>query len=237
MRLIDAIESGEASSPPPYLNVRFDIDARPVRESGCTVIHHISEPAVNRALSAARDRIRAASTGAHFAWLPPSSYHMTLFDLMLHSRRGEGYWPAGLSPDATDAEVDAFALGALKDFDLGDAHPFQIAPRLIYAGQGGIGVAVTGASDADEARLRRMRDRIAEATGLGHRAGHDEYAFHITIAYLIGWPNAEETTALDEAIGAAEAALIAAHPVITLNAPEACRFHDMTAFAREFDLS
>lgn len=236
---------------PVFLDRRFDGAGRPLRESGTTVIHHIADPAQNRALSAMRDRVAAVSDraaagagegggdgegGPIFAWLPPSSYHMTLFDLMLHSRRAPERWPAGLAADASDAAADDHVLTALRTLRLDDAPPFHVAPRAVYATPGGLGVALAGADGAEERRLRALRDRIAAATGLADRPGHDAYGFHITIAYLIARPDPALATRLDEAVDAAAAALTVAAPAFTLGPPEVCRFHDMTAFARAFDL-
>ncbi|MEM8752063.1 MAG: DUF1868 domain-containing protein, partial [Pseudomonadota bacterium] len=163
MRLSALPKADERPANPPYLGVRFDRAGRPVRDGGVTVIHHITDPDANRALSAARDRIAAADDGSCLAWLPPSSYHMTLFDLLLHSRRDSVRWPKGLSTDAEDGAADRFLFDKLRRFDPGDAAPFRIALRGISAEDGGLGVAVVGADAREETRLRALRDRLGAA--------------------------------------------------------------------------
>ncbi len=236
MRFAEALAKGMDADPPKWLGVRFDADARPLRASGVTVICHITDPVQNEALSAARDRICAATRRQVFAWLPPSSYHMTVFDYLLHQRREMAYWPKGLATDASEAEVDDWAAAQVRDLTLQEPPPFQIAPRGLYAADGGLGVDVGGVNRAEDARLRSVRDDLARAAGLTHRPGHDEYRFHITLAYLIAWPDAAEAAALDDAVDRAAEELAAVAPTFSLCAPELCYFHDMTAFARQFRL-
>ncbi len=45
-------------------------------------------------------------------------------------------------------------------------------------------VRLLPADDAMEARLRRLRDRLAEVTGI-REPDHDRYRFHITLAYQV----------------------------------------------------
>lgn len=231
--LTGSLAAGDDAAPPPYLNKRFDAGARPVREAGSTVICHIAERAENIALAAARDTIRASAAGGCFAWLPPSSYHMTVFDLLLYDRRGPAQWPSGLAADADEAMADRFMMDRLAALVLTEAAPFHVVSEGVRFHGGGIGVSVTGASDEDERRLRAVRDQLAEASGLAHRPGHESYGFHITLAYLIAWPDAAAAKAGDAALAAASEALPLAAPRFTLGPPELCRFHDMTAFARE----
>ena len=104
------------------------------------------------------------------------------------------------------------------------------------AGKAAKAVMEAGDLVSDEIVIAILRDRLAEAAGLTHRPGHDAYMFHVTLAYLIAWPGAEEAARIDHLIHGAEGALAAALPRIRLGAPEVCLFQDMTAFRPQFTL-
>ena len=234
-RISDALADRAGDAPPPFLDVRFDAAGRPLKDSGSTVIAHIRDAEVRAALQIPRERLAAEGLDRFWAWLPEASFHMTIFDLMLHARRAPDRWPAALPADATEAEADAIMLERMRGAEPGDAPPWHVAPRGVYCGLG-VGVALAGADGAEERRLRALRDRLAEAAGLTHRPGHDAYMFHVTLAYLIAWPGAEEAARIDHLIHGAEGALAAALPRIRLGAPEVCLFQDMTAFRPQFTL-
>lgn len=215
-------------APPPYLGVRFDAEGRALRCSGCTVIGHIRSGPVFDALVAARDALAAAPGGACFAWLPPSSWHMTLFDGLLHSRRSAGFWPDALPRDAAETEADAWFLDAVRAAPIAPPAPFALRPTGIAASGGGIGATLEGATPEEEARLRAFRDALAAATGLADRPGHATYRFHVTLAYALALP--ADPAGFDAALAAAGAALIEAAPRVEIGPPEICVFDDMTEF-------
>lgn len=219
-----------ADAPPRFLGERFDAEARPLRASGCTIVAHV-DAAAARALTAARDALRSAPAGRCFAWLPPASWHMTLYDGLLHARREPDYWPAALATDATEAEADAFMRDRLAACPPPAGGPFRMVTRALETGAtGGVWVAMAAESPDEDRRLRGWRDALAEACGLRHRPGHDAYPFHITMAYAIGWAAPDDAADFDAALARADAALRAALPRIEAWPPDFCRFEDMTHF-------
>lgn len=236
MRVADALAARQGTAAPTYLDVRFDAHARALPDPGCTIIAHVRDASLNAALSAVPAAMVAAGLYRFWAWLPAASYHMTLFDMVLHARRGPA-WPRGLAQDLPGREADAATIERLRGFAL-DADPvFRMKPVGLTLSPSGMGVAMEGATPAEDARLRALRDRLAAATGLDARPGHADYRFHITLAYLIDWPSAAEAARADAALAAAEAALLSAAPVMELGPPEVCLFDDMTEFRPLFTLS
>ncbi|MEE3101578.1 MAG: DUF1868 domain-containing protein [Pseudomonadota bacterium] len=230
-RLAPGLASEAGAHPPVWLGNRFDAEGTALPDRGATVIGHVRAPAAVAALSAVHEALAAAGLARFWAFLPPTSFHMTQFDLVLHNRREAERWPEGLAPDLPAAEADAAVTDRLRGFATGEAFPFRLAVRGLYASSGGMGVALAGETPAEDARLRAMRDRIAARTGLAHRPGRASYPFHISLAYLIAWPEtAEVAEAHDAALDAAEAALLAAMPVVEIGAPEVCVFDDKTEF-------
>ena len=217
-------------TPPRYLGVRFDAHGRALPCAGCTVIGHIRPGPVAEALRAAVDRLRAEPAARCFAWLPAPSWHMTLFDGLLHAVRDPDRWAEGLDPDADGAAVDAWFLRRAAAVPAPDSS-FLLRPRAVEPAPGaGVWVALDAESPAEEARLRGYRDALAAATGLARRPGHASYGFHITLAYPIAWPAPAEAAAFEAALAEADAALRAAAPRIAIGPPEICRFAAIDRF-------
>jgi len=217
-------------APPRHLGVRFDADGRALPCAGCTVIGHIRPGPVAEALQAAVDRLRAAPAARCFAWLPAPSWHMTLFDGLLHAARDPGCWPRGLDAGADGAAADAWFLRRAAAVPSPET-PFALRPRAVEPAPGaGVWVALDAESDAEAARLRAYRDALAAATGLAHRPGHASYRFHITLAYPIAWPAPAEAAAFETALAEADAAFSVAAPRIAVGPPEMCRFATIDRF-------
>jgi len=220
-----------ADAPPRFLGVRFDAEGRALPASGNTVIANLNAGAPLAALTAARDALAATDAGRCFAWLPPASYHMTLFDGVLHAIREPGRWPENLPADASEAEADAFMLARLGPCALAEARPFRMVARAVEASPGGgVWVAMGCATPAEEARLRGWRDRLARACGLTGRPSHAAYPFHVTLAYAIAWAEPAAARGFDAALAAADAGLRARLPLVEAWPPLVCRFRDMTRF-------
>jgi len=176
---------------------------------------------------ALREDLRATEAWAAFAWLPPSSLHMTLFDGLLHDRREQGFWPLDLAGDADAGAADAFMLEQLARVAPPGAGLLAEVRGAHGLEGGGLGLSVV---PSDEAGVRGYRDRVAAAVGLLERPGHGSYPFHITLAYQIAWPELAASEAFNAVLEAGLADLIATGP-IALGPGEVCLFDDMTHFA------
>ena len=235
-KVSDALAARQGGAAPTYLDRRFDAQARPVPDPGSTVIAHVTDPADNAALAAIPAAMRAAGLDHFWAWLPAPSYHMTLFDMLLHGARGPR-WSRDLDQGMVGREADAVLTERLRGVSCQTAPRFRMANRGLAVSPAGIGVTLEGETPAEDARLRALRDLLAALTGLSARPGHADYRFHITLAYLIEWPSPAEAEAADEALAAAETAFLAAAPVFDLGPPEVCLFDDMCEFRPLFTLS
>ena len=94
-----------AGAAPRFVDVRFDAAGRALRCSGNTVLAHLGAGPATEAPMDARDAIAAAGGDRVLAMLPPASWHMTLFDGVLHDIRAPERWPRGLAPDAPAAPI------------------------------------------------------------------------------------------------------------------------------------
>lgn len=209
---------------PAAVGDKFASDGRVLPWAGNTFICHIPQGPAHAALVAAQDRLRAGPLAGAFAFLPPASFHMTVFEGANDTRRGDDSWPAAIPPDLPMAEVTARLLAAAGTLTLPEA--VTIRPTAIF---GGFSVHVAGATAADEDSLRAMRAALSLATTI-RRRDFATYGFHITLAYLLRWLTADEADAIADLSAQVLADLAAAAPTITLGPVEFCTFADMHAF-------
>ncbi|KAH6607798.1 rna ligase cyclic nucleotide phosphodiesterase [Trichoderma cornu-damae] len=149
--------------------------------------------------------------------LPKDSWHMTVLDGVREAECEPGMWPPGLEKQPLDECTQHFSsrlrrLG-LELADEGLAPPYRMRVRGFDGAVVGIGLEVEGATADEEKRMRRLRDRLADA--LGFRA-----------------PNHET-----EELGRVFARhLPALQGEFELGPVEFCTFENMHAFARLFCL-
>jgi hypothetical protein len=227
------LSADEAAKPFPWIGRKFAADGRVLPFPGNTFICPIapSNPAT-APLRAFRAALEAEPYAHKFAFTPPSSYHMTVFEGVVDQVRKPGFWPADLDPDAPLADCNRLFLWKLAAFNLEDLPRFRMA---VMEGPGnvdmrpGAGIYLSPLDDRENARLRRLRDRLSDLLALRH-PGHDTYKFHTTQTYAITPLTEAETVRYRAVRRASLAALAAAMPVLELAAPAFCLFEDMFAF-------
>ncbi|MGL6210951.1 MAG: DUF1868 domain-containing protein, partial [Paracoccaceae bacterium] len=161
----------------PYLGQRFDSAGRFLPETGNTVVAQVVPgSATEAALIRLRGALQALPHGGHFAYTEVASYHMTVFEGVIDTRRVAEAWPAGLAldlpiPETTAAMMERLAVWqALPDFAM---RITEVTP---------FGLRLTGATAEDEAVARDWRDGLSAALGL-RTPKHSFYGFHTTVAY------------------------------------------------------
>ena len=211
-------------TPNPRLGVRYDRSGRFLPEAGNTVVAQVVPgSATEAALIDLRRALKSLPHADHFAFTPIASYHMTVFEGVIETRRVPGHWPASVPLDASIDTATAAMTAMLRD--LPPLPPFAVRPVAVTP----FGVTLTGASDADTATLRLWRDRLSDA--LGYRTPqHDSYAFHTTLAYCHSWLPVEAVPVYESALAELTEQLQARLPALHLARPNFCRFADMTAF-------
>ena len=210
---------------PAAIGKKFDQAGTPLHDPGCTVICHVPRPSdAFDALVKAQDRLKAGPFADGFAFLPPASFHMTVFDVFIESGRHRERIPTWLGMDAGVAAITEDVLASLENLPV--EQDFAIRPTGIFAG---FSVAVTGLDAGKEAQLRDTRDSLSNATTI-RRADHDTYPFHITLAYNLRWFTRQEAEAICELSAEVAEDLIREMPSLTLGPLEFCRFETMHHF-------
>ncbi|MFH1724474.1 MAG: DUF1868 domain-containing protein [Elusimicrobiota bacterium] len=171
--------------------------------------------------------LKALPSARSFAFLPPSSFHMTVKDLLCDQVRESEHWTSKIPRDASLAAADA----RLAELTRGIA--FGGALRMRFAGIHPLGLSIKLEPADAETReaLRDYRERISDATGIRH-PNHDAYEFHISLAYLLYELNDAEKDALGRFLAEAGKDLERRFGVLELPPPELAFFPDMSRFPK-----
>ena len=213
---------------------KFDPDGKAQPFPGNTIVCHLSPSSpLYASLLGLYAKMEASPLSRFYTLLPPASWHMTVFEGVCDKVRRPAYWPADLAIDAPLEECTALFEQRLGAFDLACAPPYRMKITGLDQPFVGIGLHIEPQTDEEGVRLRRLRDRLADALGIRHPV-HDEYGLHLSMAYLIRFPSDEESKALED--------LFTGHikdmaTDFELGAPEFCTFDDMFAFKRLFYLA
>ncbi|KAJ3962614.1 hypothetical protein N0V92_000683 [Colletotrichum tropicale] len=203
--------------------------------AGNTIICHLSpSDPLYVSMQELSDKLAASKFASLITLLPPTSFHMTVFEGVCDQVRKPGYWPSDLRLDAPLEECNSKFEKALGGFDLGDEHapPYKMTVRGFDPLEIGIGVQLDGRTPAETVRLRSLRNKLAEKLNIRHPI-HDGYGFHLSVAYLLRHLTDEQNRELQ--------ALLLNHfedmpKEFELSAPEFCTFENMFAFKRAFFL-
>ncbi|MBC0855305.1 DUF1868 domain-containing protein [Pantoea stewartii] len=222
---------------------KFDADGRVLPFKGNTIICHLpqqgdgSEP-FDALLDVYRE-LPGESWSRKVTALPPSSYHMTVFGGANDKARRYPLWPAGLPLDMPMDECDRVLAERLRTYKLGeDASPYhmRVNPEAPSARETPLTLRLLTADAETETRLRRLRDRLSEVTGI-REPDHDRYQFHITLGYQVAPLTDDEDAAWRRSLANWKTMIAQRAPVITLGNPEYCLLNDMFAFKRQFYLT
>lgn len=216
---------------------KYDTDGKALRFPGNTILCHLNSPGPTfDALVEISAQLRAGAGDAHIAWTPPSSYHMTVFDGCLDSRRLPGDWPQMLPLDASLQRCNRYLGSRLRKFDLDMELPIRMVADESLATKTSTQFLLRPIDDAENRRLRRLRDRLSEATGVRH-ANHDSYGFHVTFGYYIKQFAPVDERRYQALWTQSMQELRRRVPVIELGAPEYCLFDTMDEFEVQFLLA
>ncbi len=116
----------------------------------------------------------------HLILLPTDSYHMTVIRGVNDQVRKDTHWPKNLSIDAPMSEVDDYMEAAIVSANIPGPVRMKF-DRVVYSASD-VKALLVPADAKQERILLEFRDRAADAIGL-RLPGHDNYRFHITLAY------------------------------------------------------
>lgn len=210
---------------------KFFPDGRPKAFAGNTFLCHIPRPSpVFDALVRLQDTLKAAPEAQYFSYLPPESFHMTVFQGVNDAERTAAQWPRDLALETSLEHVTEHFKTNLRQLDFPTS--FKVRPTHLRFAQS---LRLVGADATEEAKLRQVRDSLARALHY-HSANHDSYGFHITLAYRIRYMSAAEATRMLALADVAYQEFAATVSEIALGLLEFCQFADMHAFIPQNNL-
>jgi hypothetical protein len=170
---------------------------------------------------------------AAFSFLPPSSFHMTVFEGVCDAdRNGDAdRWPSGIRRDAPLSEINQTFQNDCE------AVPLPKQQRVRSTGIfGGFSISLSGKSPLAEASLRQTRRLLRDAAGI-YRANFNAFDFHITLAYPLRWLSLAEANSVMDLSEKVFDQLVMQVSHITLGPVEFCTFEHMHAFEQQFVFS
>ncbi|KAF7357573.1 DUF1868-domain-containing protein [Mycena sanguinolenta] len=213
---------------------KFDPEGNVQRYRGNTFICHLSpssEPELYNSLLALHDKLKNHHLSHLYTLLPPSSWHMTVFDGSCEDQQ-PGRWPDDLPGNASLEECTALYEKKLSTFDLQCDPPYRLSIVDIDLLPSYIELHLEPQTVEENARIRDLRDRLSQLLHI-RKKDHVTYTLHLTLAYLLRFLTAEQNQELT--------ALFSEHfegmpKQFKLGAPEFCTFENMLAFKRLFYL-
>ena len=165
-----------------HVGIKFHEDGTVMPFSGNTIICFVAPdtPLLGELLWM-RETLQALACADHIGFLPPSSYHMTTFELLIDYWRQPQRWTPALPLDAPIARTDVFfqqvvpRVPAPESFLMRFSSVRPETPATLN---------IEPADEATALALRAYRDGLAEATGIRF-PNHDTYQFHITLGYVL----------------------------------------------------
>ncbi len=212
---------------------KFDHEGRVQHFPGNTIICHLpQDSALHTALLSLSRELEAERPDTLYTLLPPSSWHMTVFEGVCDQVRVPGFWPAGLAMDAKLDDCNRRYAERLKAFEMDITPSFRMQVQGYLPLVDGIGLELEPVTSKQDNDLRTLRDRLSEILGI-RQPSHDTYGFHLSIGYFIRFPSDEEHNWLYDKL----VAHLAGMPRdFELGAPEFCFFDSMFEFRRQFYL-
>lgn len=160
------------------------------------------------------------------ALLPPDSFHMTVFELLCDQVRVPDYWSQFLSRFASLQETDEFFKNQFAEMSL----PPNFDMRFDYLEVGkNFTIYLLPLNRAVEDSIRGLRNYFSKKMGIRF-PDHDDYRFHISLAYGIEELTAEETGLAKQIESRLHEHLNQHFGFFQTGTPQLTFFHDMFAF-------
>lgn len=210
-----------------HVGIKFHENGSVMPFSGNTIICFVApDTLLMSELLWMRERLRAMRCADHIGFLPPSSYHMTTFELLTNYWRQPHRWTPALPLDAPIPATDAFFQTVVPRVSAPDAFLMRFAG--VEPGTPAT-MRLEPADAATRTALRGYRDALAEATGIRF-PNHETYGYHITLGYKLVEFEGAAAAELDATLQTLNDRLQTSLPPFRLGPPQLVFFNDMAEF-------
>ncbi|RRR75538.1 MAG: DUF1868 domain-containing protein [Candidatus Viridilinea halotolerans] len=213
--------------PTPALDYKFTRDGQPCPFAGYTIICSIvPDTPLSQTASAFQAALRQQPWGSCFALLPPSSFHMTVMDLLCDQIRTPERWSAHLPLDASLDTLATFFLDRVPPLPP-SSHRTMHFHSIFHVDH--LGLLLDPADSASDNDLRAYREAVSHATGV-RAPDHTSYRFHMSMAYRLFALDEHEEAALAHLCTLWHPRFQAVGSQFTLPPPILASFADLTCF-------
>lgn len=206
---------------------KFFADGQPHVFAGNTIICFVPRHShIFRLSEWVQRQVHTAPFADKFTFLPPSSFHMTMMELLCDETRTPDRWVPSLPLDAPLAETDEHFIGTVTTVP----PPAAIRMRFVETSRKSCAINLEPADRETALALQTYRDAVAEATGVRF-PNHDTYQFHISLAYRLIHLTDHEEAELDTLLTTVDRHLAQNFALFEPAAPQLTFFDDMFHFA------
>lgn len=207
-----------------HIGEKFNEDGSLRYFPGATIISFLEESNPMRSLmTEIRNDAEKSSFASNYVFLPPSSFHMTVFDLYSDFERYESKWSTKIDPTIHAAEIDAFLFNVCQKIPA----PDSFLMKVDYVDPNSI--RLLPASDETERNLQEYRNRISEETGIRF-PNHDSYQYHMTFGYHLFEGDQKSLVHARRFIAEKTCMLQEKMPTFTIGRPIFCTYSTMKEF-------
>ncbi len=204
---------------------KFSTDGAVQHWPGNTFVCHVDRSSsAFEAIRALQEEVKKSPFNPFFTFLPPPSFHMTVYQGLSPGMTADTGWPRGIPTGQSRDEVSAALLQRLDGVSLPTSYKIKV-DRLLA----GYSLRVSGADDHEEHKLRQARVALRDATRITF-ADFDDYGFHITLGYLIDWLSGNTAQELIDFSAEISRQVLDGIGAIDLGPVEFCSFDTMHHF-------
>lgn len=171
---------GEGNALPYYGNdtLSGQRDTRPLFTEGIISFLNRESDSIYQTVCHVQEEMKKTGFSHCLAFLPPSSFHMTVLSLCRELDRGSAYWPPFIPKDMRFPEIDRILKEKVETV------PFPNDIVMIFDGCDIGKVTLRPYDERSEKLLRGYRDQVSSLVEVRY-PGHDDFRFYIGIDYGI----------------------------------------------------
>jgi hypothetical protein len=204
---------------------KFDDKGTPLPFPGCTIIcniplnSHLSDQIISF-----QKKMKNFNPEQTYFYLPPSSFHMTLFDCCNLNTKNTNYWPSNIDPNMDYKDVAVELNKRIQNYIFPEKLNLKL--KMFF---GGYSIILEPFSEKDEKILRNCRNELSSLLKIKFE-NHQRYTFHITLAYILRELKEDEIKKLLKFNKDLFQEFDKEFPKIVLNKPEMSTFENMLEF-------
>lgn len=159
---------------------KFDEQGNVIPYYGNTIISFLNqkEEPMYQASCQVQEQMKKTAFADCLAFLPPSSFHVTIQSLCRVRDKGTPQWPAYIPENIKFGKVDSILKKRVDDIAVPDDIVMIFEECLVNK------LVVKPYDKQCQDKLKAYRDQVAEVTEIRH-PWHDEFKYHISLNYVV----------------------------------------------------